>query len=237
MHGCLTTSVYGTWIAVVEGGKCITLVYNSFFPPDFINYIAIYNGSSSWFDVNSAPGPCENQQYLCSYELTQRPSPNPPKTFVDGDFSPPFCLAFTVTLPTDTPGFLFVAQDLPYYSNEQDSIVSSMLISSREIKFILEGKSVTFPPPNGAGSFVTSGSEFVHLQLCVSTEGQARLYTNCDDSSAPQTLVLNQCIRYEKITFFQNPTVDGRVPFEVISLPPCMHAGNAIKKSMPFNKP
>lgn len=125
------------------------------------------------------------------------------------NFEPPFCLAFTVTLPTDTPAFLLASMD-PGFVGPVDSFLS---ISSNEITFSSGGQTVTFGP-DGGGSFVSPGSDYVHLQLCVTTNDQAILYVNCE-RLAERVFATSNRISTALLTFFQNSTVDGGGMFTV----------------------
>lgn len=151
------------------------------------------------------------------YRLTQRPSLAPPISLPVNhtlDFSPPFCLAFTVSVPltTATPTYLFTAMDPPF-DDRPEAVVSSLTLSPTELTFTLGEASVTFGPPGGATSFVTLEREYVHLQICLS-DSEAVFYANCERSAA-QPFSSTQRIDGALLTFLQNTSLNGGGAFPV----------------------
>ena len=141
------------------------------------------------------------------YRLTPRtPSNDNPPILLPGsrnadlNLEPPYCIAFTTTLPT-TGGLLFAAMDPAFVG----SIVTTLRISSTSIVLESGGETAIFDPPGGATSFVQTSSEYIHLQICV-TENVAELYINCSGQPQTRNFVTNQRLDTALITFFQNET-------------------------------
>ena len=166
------------------------------------------------FDVLTPSGPCENMPGRAEvpYRLTPRiPSnDNPPILLPASRMEPPYCIAFTTTLPSRELGTLFAAMDPAFIG----PIVTSLRISSNVVKFVSGGEEVSFFPPDGAASFVQSPIEYIHLQLCV-TDNQAELYINCDPQPLMESFSSEQRLDNALMTFFDNDTVNGGDVFSV----------------------
>ena len=167
------------------------------------------------FDILTPSGPCEALPLRGEfpYRLTpRRPfNTNPPILFAGNrtaalNLHPPYCIAFTVSLPTENLGTLFAAGEAPF----DGPMVTSLRISSNRVVFESGGQSVIFNTPDGAESFRGSYSGgYVHLQLCVATDNQAQLYTNCSNQPLTQSFVSSQRLDNARIVFFQNETTSG----------------------------
>ena len=174
------------------------------------------------FDVLTPSGPCENMpgRYELPYRLTPRiPSNDNPPILLPASRSaalnlePPYCIAFTTTLPSRGLGTLFAAMDPAFIG----PIVTSLRIRSNVVKFTSGGQEVSFFPPDGAASFVQSPNEYIHLQLCV-TDNQAQLYINCDPQPLTESFSSEQRLDTALMTFFQNDTLNGGDFFSVCQL-------------------
>ena len=168
------------------------------------------------FDVLTPSGPCENIQFRSElpYRLTPRnPANTNPPILLAGNrnpalnFQPPYCIAFTASLPSENLGTLFVATELRFHV----PAAVSLRVSASRIEFESGGQSVTFNPPGGAASFVESNGGYVHLQLCVTTSNQAQLYTDCGDQPLTKNFTSSQQLNNTIIIFFQNETTGGNI--------------------------
>lgn len=185
---------------------------------DFIDIISRINqrtGEGFEFGVIGSSGPCENQlgRDETEFQLSPRPNENPPISIPEErvlEFAPPFCLAFTVSLPSDEEEYLLHAMDPPFIGET----VASLQVSSASIRFMLGSSEVTFGPPNGMVSFVTGDHGFAHLQLCVSDTGLASFYTDCGDVQL-EKFTSDQHIGGSLLTLLQNATVNGGGSFSV----------------------
>lgn len=178
-------------------------------------------GVSPRFTIREDFGPCPSRRER-AYRLTEIPSNNPPVSFpnpgvVRLDFTPPFCLAFTVTL-NDTPSYIFTALFPPL---ETDSaVLASLMVSSSEVIFMLNGQVVVFTTPGG---FAQPENGFVQFQLCLTEGGQAMLFTNCNTGSPIVQPFVNNVdnnanIRQSLFVFLQNEStvVGGSFPVRSI---------------------
>lgn len=159
-------------------------------------------------------GPCENLpgRSEVPYRLTPRPNTNPPVSLSEErfvDFTPPFCIGFTVTLPSSDLEYLFNAMIDPF---DASTSVASLQVSSDSIQFSLGTSEASFGPPNNAVSFAEDG-DYVHLQLCV-TETGADLYTNCGDAEM-SAFFSEERLTGTIVTFLQNSSLDGGGSFSV----------------------
>ena len=182
---------------------------------DIISRINLRTGEGFEFGVIRPSGPCENQlrRQETNFQLSPRPNENPPISIPEErvlDFTPPFCLAFTVTLPSREEEYLLHAMDPPFVGKT----VASLQVSSAVIRFVLGSSEATFGPPNDKESFVASDHEFIHLQVCVSDTGQASLHTNCGDVQQVK-FISDQYIGGSLLTLLQNATVNGGGSFSV----------------------
>lgn len=153
------------------------------------------------FSVTSPAGPCDASPGRTEpiRRLSAVSSPTPPISLDperDLDFTQPFCIAFTVTLPDANMGLLFNIMNPPL----DGPSVGSLMLGRNGIRLELGGSQTTFSRVFPAG--------FVHLQICV-VDGTATLYENCQsvlENSFPQPAgagIPDDSL----ITFLQNSTI------------------------------
>lgn len=193
---------------------CHIISFSYFFLSDYItNPIARVTESSDLeFEVQRQDGPCPGEPRRNENAYRRTPGSlgiNTPFLQLDPtlNFQPPYCLAFTTTLPSTELGtILAVMSPVP----DSPSVIS-LQASSNEIVFQVFGEEARFTPPGGAASFVQAG-DYVHLQICVNTI-QAELYINCESQPLirPLQAPAQELDANNIIVFFQNTTLFGEV--------------------------